>query len=305
MVKNIRVFECGGKGIRRADVIGTEISSVVTPEVPITEIDQLLEFVCTGLSNVTAIAFSVAGVIDNNSVVTKAPNIPFLNGIDLGSVIKSATNLQVNVFNDMETSVIGMSVLFPELNYFMGITWSSGIGLRICKNGEILGDSEGGHIPLDLSPFAPLCGCGQRGCAESILGGKSITRRIRSELEALGYKKLNKLNLPGLLDESFMDEEVWAIKIYGLIAKGMGRYLATLQNIFHLPAVVWKGTFADKALHIPGIEDAIRMEMEKNLIVPAWGRGMKFYFVPGLPDLIPDGEAFLGAATLALRNIYK
>ena len=296
----IRVIEGGGRGFRRADVCGTKIGPVYSSTQPITGVEQLMEFITEGLSGqVSAVAASMAGEIKNHSSVVVSPNLHFLDGVNLGELIGRATSLPVYVANDMESSIVGMAQLFPQLEYFLGMTWSSGIGMRIFSHGQILSDAEGGHVCIDYSPFAPLCGCGLRGCVEAIASGNNVERRIVSELRARGLS-LPELPLSAALDEAYhLRLEPWASDIYRLITLAMGRYLASLQTILHLPAIVWKGTFALKALRLPGIEEAIRAEMCKHLMQPAWEHDLKFYFVPEPPELIPDGDSFIGAAKLA------
>ncbi len=303
--KTVRVIEGGGKGFRRTDVCNGEIGDVLIPKstMPIRTFEELVAFAGRDLAQGTvATAYSVAGIIKGHSLVEVSPNLHFLDGADLGKLTKEATGLPTYVANDMEASVTGMHVLFPELNYFLGITWSSGIGIRIFKDGKILSDSEGGHLCIDPSPFAQLCGCGRRGCAEAIVAGKGMGRRIVAELEARGINAPQGKSVFALLDEDYLVGEAWALDTYWIITTGLGLYLTILQNIFHLPAIVWKGTFAKKSLALEGVEEAIRATMRERLMNPAWEKDLKFYIVPGptRPNLMEDGDSFLGAAQLAL-----
>ena len=102
-----------------------------------------------------------------------------------------------------------------------------------------MAESEGGHIPLDPSPFAPRCGCGVRGCAESILGGKALQRRIINETAALGINIPKDINPCKALDNAYKGRESWAISIYDLISTGMAAFLANKINLLQIPAVVW------------------------------------------------------------------
>lgn len=83
------------------------------------------------------------------------------------------------------------------------------------------------------------------------------------------------------------------MSIYDLISSGMASFLAGIQSIFHLPAVVWKGTFAKNAL--PRIEQDIHMKMRSKLIKPSWAGEMRFLFSPK-----PKEDGLIGAA-----QIYK
>lgn len=302
--KLIRAVDGGGQGFRRADIYGSEIRNMLQTG-QCGSADQLLDFVCGDLpKNTVGVAYAMAGEINKGNVVVKSPQIPWLNKAALADSTRNRCGIPCRVFNDMDGAVAGMAKLLPALRYFMGITWSSGIGLRIFRQGEIVAASEGGHIPLDDSPSAPLCGCGLRGCAESILGGESVKRRVIAETQALGPEALD-MKIPGgvrfelanpcaFLDKAFDQGEKWAGDIYDLISQGMGKFLATYQAILRLPAVVWKGTFARNAL--PRIEANIRHYMRKRLINPDWEKDMKFFFSPE-----PQKDSLIGAASLFLQ----
>lgn len=297
----VRVIEGGGKGFRRTDFVdGQRQGDVFEPMSPIDNVKNLVEFVARDLILKTdAIAFSLAGIIENHNKVVISPNLHFLDGLLLGDMVRQYCGKPTFVANDMEAAVTGMSALFPDLNYFLGMTWSSGVGLRIWKNGAILSDSEGGHMKLDPSSFAPLCGCGRRGCVESIVGGVSATRRVMIETQSRGIILPSDKHPLAFLDESYVNGESWAIETYVLIAEAMGSFLANLQTLLHLPAVVWKGSFAQKALPLPGIEEAIRCAMHCRLMNPSWEKDVAFYLVPKPPVAIEDSESLLGAAKIA------
>jgi len=297
----IRAIDGGGNGFRRADVWGTGELVDLKPRPPVETAEELLDFVFENLPAQTiGVAYALAGVIENHNKVIKSPNIHLLDGVLLGDLTKKRLekhNFPRNavVCNDMEGAVAGMATLLPDLPYFLGITWSSGIGLRVWFERKIMVlEVEGGHIPLDPSPFAPRCGCEIRGCAESILGGKAIRRRVTAETEALGIPFPGNIDPSRFLDERFDKGEEWAVNIYDMISTGMATFLANLQSLLHLPAVVWKGTFAKYAL--PRIEGEIRRKMRAKLINPSWEEEMKFYFSPQ-----PETDALIGAAAV-LRN---
>lgn len=292
----VRAVDGGGAGFRRADVLGTEVRNLAKIG-PVKTVDELLDFVCGDLIPETkGVAFVVAGEIENYNKVIKSPNIHLLDGVAFGDLTRKKSGRPAIVCNDMEGSVMGMAALLPKLSYFMGITWSSGIGLRFYKNGEILADSEGGHILLDSSPYASRCGCGVRGCAESIIGGLALRRRVINETKALGITLSNGIDPCRFLDESYDKGEEWAINIYDMISTGMASFLATIQTLFRLPTIVWKGTFAKNAL--PRIEKDIRLKMRKKLFNPSWSEEVRFIFSPK-----PEEDALIGAAQVLLKSL--
>lgn len=289
----IRVIDGGGNGFRRADVFGTEVLNLAKTkkgEVDCPEV--LINFVRAGLLEGTeGIAYAMAGDI-KDGVVVKSPQLPWLNGFDLAvQTRRECFNTPSTVFNDMDGAVAGMGALLNWPKYFMGITWSSGIGARICKDGQILASCEAGHTPLDLSPFASLCGCGRRGCAEAILGGEAMTRRMEVEMKIRGIKIPDNMHPLAFLDQEFLEHTPWAMELYDMVAFGMGTYLANIQTLFRLPLVVWKGTFATKALKL--LVGQIKSYMKEKLINPDWADEMDFVLCPK-----PEEDALIGAAAL-------
>jgi len=303
----IRVIDGGGEGFRRADVVGTEVKNLVATKekgIVISDFDSLINFVTEDFEpeKFSGIAYAIAGVIKNNDSVVKSPNIHFLDGIRLAFETEAKTKKPSAIFNDMEAAVTGMAALFPEENYFLGITWSSGIGLRVWKDGKILSVAEGGHMVLDPSPFASLCGCGKRGHAEAIIGGHAIKRRVIAETEALGIKIPEDKRPCQFLDESFAKGEEWAKNLYQMIGEGMGIFLANIQTLLHLPLIVWKGTFAFKALKaLKPLESIIRSKMQEVLIDPSWADEDNLRFDFSLPD---NKDALIGAAQ-AFKTFYQ
>ena len=350
MADYIRVIDIGGDGFRRVDIESRAVEGKIKDsdiikrdKESISDIDSLMQFVFDGVESgkVEGIAYSVAGVIDDHRLIKNSPNAHFLDNVDLKKktegYLKKA-GLKSFVFNDMEAAVTGMATLLGNPPYFMGITWSTGIGLKIWKDGKILSLSEGGHMILDLSPFAPLCGCGKRGHVEAVIGGASIKRRVLTDIEALDLAKnldikwgknkeqgechpgdfLWNAYLGRYPDEKKEVEEKrieWAKNFYNTIVEGMGIFLANIQTLLNLPLIVWKGTVAQKILCLnPKTEEErikakklqaeqkIRQIMMTRLIGPGWADGdnLRLVETPGLGDR----DAFIGAAA-AFKAISK
>ena len=292
MNKLIRVVEIGGSGIRGSDVYGNNVSNfTATKQGEINSPESLFRFATRGMTPAHAgIAYVAAGDI-GDGVMIKASNAPWLNGADFIRGTGAIYHTRVVAVNDMDGAVAGMAGLMENPPYLIGLTLSSGIGMRVWKDGRILAPCEGGHICIDHSPFAPLCGCGLRGCVEAICGGEAIKRRIRAETDIRGIEIPNDVSPCRFLDTCYVEEKPWAVDIYGIVALAMGEYLATLQTLFRVPLVIWKGTFALNAL--PLIENQIRCHMRRRLMNQRWEADMKFVNSPN-----PRDDALIGGAML-------
>ncbi len=344
MADYIRVIDIGGDGFRRVDIDSSVVEKIKTEDVEqiraeikekikdadilkrkkesIPDLDSLMQFVVDGLDSgkIKGIAYSVAGVIEDHRLIKNSPNAHFLDDVDLKEKTEGClkkAELESFVFNDMETAVTGMATLLGKPPYFMGITWSTGIGLRIWSDGKILSVAEGGHMVLEPSTFARLCGCGKRGHAEAIIGGASIERRVVAEANALGLpEELNitfgkaegQIRAPRFLDEAYLGQysseaKIWAGDFYGRVVRGMGIFLANIQSLLNLPLIVWKGTVAREVLWGRlGLEPEVREVMREYLIDPTWADqdNLRLVETPGLGDR----DAFIGAAE-AFKAISK
>lgn len=302
MSRIVRVVEIGGAGVSQLDIDLDNPKVAMVPErIKFPGLEALLELIEERLpENTTGVAYSVAGPIEDHDKIIIAPQIHGLDGVNLATLTENRTKLQSAVFNDMEAAVTGMAYLLSGNDYFLGITWSSGIGARVWANGRILSlNEEVGHMVLDSSPFAPLCGCGKRGHVEAIIGGHAIKRRVIIETDTLQIKIPKEMHPCKFLDEAFDRKERWAVDLYRLVGEGMGIFLANIQTLLCLPLVVWKGTFAKAALK--RVEPVIRTKMRRVLIDPSWEGKMKFEFSPEPADQ----DSLIGAAKALESLVLK
>jgi glucokinase len=143
-----------------------------------------------GTGNVSGVGMCAPGPLNpKTGVVLTPPNLPAWRDVPLARLVEDRFGLPAMVENDANAAglaevLIGAAVDYRDAFY---VTVSTGIGTGIIidrkiyhgKNGVA---GEGGHVPIDLrSPY--LCGCGLRGCIESLASGPSMARRARVMLE--------------------------------------------------------------------------------------------------------------------------
>lgn len=297
----ILAVDIGGSSTRTGIVRDKEITDL--REAKTETLVELLSFVGDGVSLGTkGIAYSVGGVIEAHNRIIVSPNLHFLDGIELARQTVTRFKKSAVVCNDMEASAVGMAKVFPELPYFMAITWSSGIGLRFVVDGKILAPSEGGHSRLDPSHCAPRCGCGLRGCAEAFLGGASLQTTVIEATRAAGIIIPQGYKYPSIYLHTAYDEgQSWAQNIYSSLTVHMAQFLTNIQHTMCLPAVVWKGALGEQVLR--RAEKEIRQIM-RGLMMVEWEERMKFYYIWERVSL-KDGEALIGAADVLLQKMYS
>lgn len=111
------------------------------------------------------------------------------------------------------------------------VTWSTGIGTGLCVDGHVLRGKNGnaghaGHIFVSDDTEA-LCGCGNVGDVESLVGGNAIARRFASQ----GYADA------AALFASAYAGDVEAVAIIDELCRVMGRSLFGLIGTLDLARI--------------------------------------------------------------------
>lgn len=130
--------------------------------------------------NLLGIGIGCPGIIDTKKgVVVSSPNIPFLNRCQLSKKIRRIFKAPVAIANDVNVGLMGEHWFGAARGYdnAVGIFLGTGIGGALILNGRIYGGASGGageigHMQID--PTGELCGCGMRGCLESIAGRGAV-----------------------------------------------------------------------------------------------------------------------------------
>lgn len=306
MENTIRVVEIGGTQVRLADVMigeNIEVANFKTmlsrDLVPDRLTSQIIEFTKTrGLDKCQAIIYPVAGTVKDHHFVEIFPNLPGSpKNVDLGNIVQKALNKPTYVANDMEAAVTGMGYLLKKekdfSSPFWGLTWSSGIGGRFWDGKKIVAESEVGHIIIDISENAPVCGCGVRGHAESYLGGKMMAKKLKEKYSPEIAKFPGKSSFE-VLHEAYKKGEKWAEEYYSEITKIMGIFLANINQVNFAEVVCFKGTVALNVLPLPKIKERILEQVKKSVISP------KFSINEIILSPDSDHDSLIGSALIAI-----
>lgn len=128
-----------------------------------------------------AAGVTVPGLVDyHTGVIALAPNLDWQN-VPLRDMMQKALGLPVIVHNVTNSGAMaeGRVGVAKGAKSFVWVYIGSGVGAGIVIDGQVFPGTKGfsgeiGHCPvLDQGP---LCGCGLRGCLESLVSGKAIAR---------------------------------------------------------------------------------------------------------------------------------
>lgn len=244
--------DLGGTNLRMAAVREDgEISDVVKRETPIgitlgqlismaTEmiaaVDRCIKF--DGTASAIAFATPAPSAGGDTSVLTKLPNLPGLNGADLGNALRSATGLPCNLENDATAAAIGEHLLGAARGVANSITITigTGIGGGLIINSEPFRGPDGtagevGHICIEREGL--LCGCGSRGCVEQYASVTAIERMAtESGLGSISGKDLFDLAIGG---------NGSAKMIFDKMGRSLGVAVAALANVLNPELIVLAG----------------------------------------------------------------
>lgn len=223
------------------------------------------------------IGVGVAGDTDHRKGVLRwAPNIPWHN-LKVAEMMKANTGCKCYVSNDANMAAWGVfdKEFKGKHKNMIVITLGTGIGGGIIIDGKLYQGADGssgevGHMKIDCSPEAPLCGCGQKGCLEAYAGTKGILRMTQAA--SVKYPKsvlanlLNKedFSVKLLSDAAAQDDDV-AINLWKEIGTYLGRGLANMILLLNPDAIVLAGGVSRGAKYfLPSVKEVFAQQSVKT-----------------------------------------
>ncbi|MFA5270969.1 MAG: ROK family protein [Candidatus Omnitrophota bacterium] len=191
--------------------------------------------------NIKAIGIGAPGMIDvERGSIYYLPNVPGWKNFPLKSILKK--ELKIPVFIDNDANVFALA----EVRRGAGsgksraifLTLGTGLGGAVIFEGKILegktSAAELGHVPISIE--GKECGCGGRGCIETLTGSNYLLQR---------YKQLKKLKVaPKEVKEIFNKAkkgEKEALIIWEEFSMHLGKFLSGMINIFNPQIIILGG----------------------------------------------------------------
>ncbi len=137
---------------------------------------------------VNAVGLGLPGIIDRNGRVRNAPNLPILDGHFVGQEMRRRTGKTTFVENDANAAALAEAWLGAGgggVKNLLFVTLGTGVGGGLVLDGRIWSGHSGyageiGHIQVEEGGLP--CGCGSRGCVETIAGAAGWTRLAEARL---------------------------------------------------------------------------------------------------------------------------
>ncbi len=142
------------------------------------------------LDALSAVGVAAAGAIDRErGVVVRSPQLAGWDQVPLVEMLQRELKSRIVIANDASLAALGEHRYgagrgVPNLLY---LTVSTGVGGGMIMDNRLYQGAQGyagevGHITVKAG--GPLCGCGDRGCLETLVSGSALAREARRRLEA-------------------------------------------------------------------------------------------------------------------------
>lgn len=218
------------------------------------------------------IGLGVPGLVDiQEGTLVFAPNLRWYN-VPLRQMWTERFDLPVYVENEANAAALGEYYFGNARGVQNLIYLSAGVGLGggIIIKGKLFRGSNGyagefGHMTVD--PNGEPCGCGKRGCWETMVGPRAITRRVRKALEngressilSVIEKDPNRIDMGVVVQAAQAGDPIarTALEDVG-VCLGIG--ISNLVNAFNPEMVVLGGALSLAGpFLLPVIEETVRI----------------------------------------------
>ena len=235
------------------------------------EIDNFLVETNTGLRECAGIGIGMAGLVDNEArSMVLASNLGWRD-FHLGDEIEKLTKSYVVVDKDTNMAALGELAVGAGkgLNSFIYATLGTGVGGAVIYDGKLLrgmGNRAGefGHV---IAGGDALCGCGSRGCLETVAGAVSIGRKAK---ESASPKILELAGSPDNITSRMVVQaaeqgDELAKRILAEAACAVGIALINAIRMIYPEAVILGGSLSDVHEYI---FQPIKEFVESNSVLP-------------------------------------
>lgn len=162
------------------------------------------------------VGISLPGLVDDrHGRGVLSPNLPITNGHTPAADLAGRLGVECVLLQESHALCLAERQygLARGLDDFAMLDVGAGVGLGVISGGHLLKGHSGlageiGHITAVATPDALPCGCGNRGCLETVLGDRALAARVSTRLErsvnideVIELAKASGFTLNGELDD--------------------------------------------------------------------------------------------------------
>jgi glucokinase len=239
-------------------------------------------------------------------VVYNPPNLAGWDEVALGPLLSKALGVPVCLENDVNLGTLGEYALGAGRGTrdMVGVFVGTGVGGGLILDGKLRSGfrhaaAEVGHMIVMAD--GPVCGCGKRGCLESVASRTAIERDIRLGIAAGRRSLIDKLiedkgrMTSGVLAKALRKGDPLVSEVMSRVQWHLGLHAASIVNLIDPEMIVFGG----------GVVEALGDEFLEPVRVTA----RQYYIqqtdaekVRIVPAELGDYAGVLGAAVLARQQ---
>ncbi|WP_195574228.1 ROK family protein [Paenibacillus sp. 1001270B_150601_E10] len=269
-------------------------------------VDELLEQANISRQDLIAVGVGCPGILDPiQGIAIFAANLKWDN-IEVSRILGEKVGVPVFIDNDVRMYVYGeaMSGAGKGAEVVHGVTIGTGLAAATVVNGELYYGSkfmagELGHVTIE-GEHTP-CGCGLKGCLETVVSATGIARQAREALEAGRESVLREVYEAGELtaahvSQAYDEGDALAQEILHYTGKVLGKGLAYSITLYSPDVVVIGGGSAlagDRILNTTH-------ETLKKMVYSGYMNNVTIK----IGELIDDGGV-IGSAAFAKSRVEK
>ena len=199
---------------------------------------------------IDAVGIGVPGLRSSKTgAIQTSPNIACLNNVNLEELVADKVHLKIVSENDANAGayaefLCGAGVGLRNLAY---LTLGTGLGSGLILNGSLYTGTSGygaefGHTVVD--PNGRVCGCGQRGCIETVVSATAIVQTAKDKFKGAGTTLLTEIP-PPLTAATIYEAAIRGDELAREVFKETGRWLgigcANLINLLNPELIIIGG----------------------------------------------------------------
>ena len=208
-------------------------------------------------SEVKGIGIGAPGPMNpKTGVVYNPPNLPGWDEIALGPRLSDILQVPVCLENDVNLGTLGEHALGAGLGTrdMVGIFVGTGVGGGLILDGKLRSGyrhaaGEVGHMIVLAD--GPVCGCGKRGCLESVASRTAIERDIRLGIAAGRKSQITKMladkgrMTSGVLAKAWRKQDPLVTEVMSRAQWHLGLLTASVVNLVDPEMIVFGGGVAE------------------------------------------------------------
>ncbi|MFE6734502.1 ROK family protein [Microbacterium sp. NPDC057650] len=238
-------------------------------------------------ADIRSVGVGIPGMVDSETGrVLHAVNLG-VESLDIAERARGVIDAPFAVENDVKAAALGAASLRPDEASMAYLNLGTGVAAGVITDGRIWRGRHGsagevGHISVD--PHGRVCGCGQRGCVETLCGGGALAR---------AWGRPGELPVLDIFDAAEAGDPV-AAGLRADLARGAAAAVRILVLSVDVETVVIGGGLTALGERLQrDLEQALRADAENSAF-------MRSLHLDERIELLPTGSpvAALGAALL-------